>query len=165
MIDIKVVNLSKNPLPQYETEGSAGMDLRCDLSRVSDQNPITCYGYAHFNAEKQYIDIAPNTRAMLPSGLKVEIPQGYQIAARPRSGLSFKRGITLCNATGTIDSDFRGEIMIPVINLSDEHVVIHDGERICQIILEKVNKINWINTDNLSETDRGEGGFGSTGKK
>lgn len=104
MTQVKVINLSKNQLPQYETTDSAGMDLRCDFSRVTYKNPIKCYGYAQFDYEKQYIDLAPGARAMLPTGLKFEIPQGYQIAARPRSGLSFKKGITLCNAVGTIDA-------------------------------------------------------------
>ena len=169
MVKISIINKSNNPLPKYETLGAAGMDIRADLSRVTPNNSIKAFG----NAEVIWageahnvpmIRMAPSSRALIPTGLFVAIPEGYQIALRPRSGLSIKQGITLINATGTIDSDFRFEVMIPLVNLGKEDVYIEHGERVCQAILEKVNKIEWKEVESLDETSRGKG-FGSTGLK
>lgn len=163
-MEVKVINLSNQPLPAYESRDAAGMDVRVDFSRVTPENPIKVYGSANFDFETKTITLDPMSRAMLPSGLKVEIPEGYQISIRPRSGLSFKSGITLCNAVSTIDADYRGEMMLPVINLSTEPVKIQSGERIAQLLLEEVHTIRWSETKKLSKTDRNDGGFGSTGK-
>lgn len=167
MVEISIINKSNNSLPQYETSGAAGMDVRADLSRVTPENPIKAFGDAEVIWAGEAHDVpmvrmAPNSRALIPTGLFTAIPEGWQITLRPRSGLSIKRGITLINAVGTIDSDYRQEIMIPLVNLGKEDVYIENGERICQAILEKVNKIAWKEVESLDKTDR-KGGFGSTG--
>ena len=154
----------------YETAGAAGADVRVDLSRVTPTNTIKAFGDAEiiWSGEAHnvpMIRMAPGSRALLPTGLFVSIPTGWQISIRPRSGLSIKKGLTLTNAVGTIDSDFTGEIMITAINLGNEDVYIEDGERVCQMLLEPVNKIKWETVDSLEETSRGNGGFGSTGTK
>lgn len=166
---VKVINISNNKLPQYETKGAAALDIRVDLSRVTPQNPIKGFGdaeviWAGEAHNVPMIRIAPMSRALLPTGLFTAIPEGYQLSLRPRSGLSIKKALTLCNAVGLIDSDYRSEILVPVINLGTEDVYIEDGERVCQALLEKVNKIEWEEVNNLDETDR-KGGFGSTGLK
>lgn len=163
-MNVKVINHSNNPLPQYATEGSAAMDLRVSFSDVFED--MKTYGTVIFSERdgKKVLTIYPGSRALLPTGLHFEIPVGYQISARPRSGLAFKSGIDLTNSVGLIDSDYRGEVMVGIINRGNEPVDITDGDRVCQILLEKVNKIEWELTDTLSETDRGVGGFGSTGK-
>lgn len=164
---VQVINLSNNQLPQYETPGSAAMDIRIDLSRVTPDNPIKCYGNAEViwageGHMTPMIRLAPMSRALLPSGLIMAIPEDYQLSLRPRSGLAIKKGLQLANTPSTIDSDFRLEIMIPIINLGSEDIYIEDGERICQALLEKVNKIEWEKVNTLNETNR-KGGFGSTG--
>lgn len=166
---VKVINISNNKLPQYETKGAAALDIRVDLSRVTPQNPIKGFGdaeviWAGEAHNVPMIRIAPMSRALLPTGLFTAIPEGYQLSLRPRSGLSIKKALTLCNAVGLIDSDYRSEILVPVINLGTEDVYIEDGERVCQALLEKVNKIEWEEVSSLDETDR-KGGFGSTGLK
>lgn len=166
---VQVINTSNNKLPQYETSGAAALDLRVDLSRVTPENPIKAYGdveviWAGEAHNVPMVRIAPMGRALLPTGLFTAIPEGYQISLRPRSGLSIKQGVTLCNAVGLIDCDYRSEILVPVINLGLEDVYIEDGERVCQALLEKVNKIEWEEVKALNETDR-KGGFGSTGTK
>lgn len=166
---VQVINTSNNKLPQYETSGAAALDLRVDLSRVTPENPIKAHGdveviWAGEAHNVPMIRIAPMGRALLPTGLFTAIPEGYQISLRPRSGLSIKQGVTLCNAVGLIDCDYRSEILVPVINLGLEDVYIEDGERVCQALLEKVNKIEWEEVKVLNETDR-KGGFGSTGTK
>lgn len=166
---VQVINKSNNKLPQYETKGSAGLDIRVDLSRVTPDNGIKVFGDAEviWSGEGHsvpMIRIAPMSRALLPTGLFVAIPKGYQISLRPRSGLSIKQAVTLINAVGLIDSDYRSEIMVPVVNLGQEDVFIEDGERVCQALLEPVYKIEWQEVDSLEETDR-KGGFGSTGLK
>ncbi len=144
MIDLKVKNISDNPLPSYETIMSAGVDLRAFL--------------------KEDIVLKPMERKLIPTGLFFEIPEGFEGQIRPRSGLAIKNGISLINCTGTIDSDYRGEIKVPLVNFSNEDFIIRSGERIAQFILNKFEKINFVVTDKLSETKRGVKGFGSTGK-
>ncbi len=142
---VKIINRSANPLPQYETAGSAGMDLRANL-----ENPIT---------------LRPLERALVPTGLFIELPQGCEAQIRPRSGLAAKRGLTMLNSPGTIDSDYRGEIKCIVVNLSNEPQIIEPGERIAQMVIARYEQIAWLETEMLDETERGAGGFGSTGKK
>lgn len=143
-VNIKIINNSSNPLPAYETEGSAGMDLRANL-----ENEIT---------------IAPLQRALVPTGLFIELPLGYEAQVRPRSGLAIKHGITCLNSPGTIDSDYRGEIKIILVNISNESFTIQHGERIAQMIIHPVVKATWQSVKVLMESKRGEGGFGHTGK-
>lgn len=140
---VKIVNRSAYALPRYETSGSAGMDLRADL--------------------KASITLGPLERAMIPTGLYLELPAGYEAQIRPRSGLAAKRGLSLLNSPGTIDSDYRGEIKCIVVNLSNEAQTIESGERIAQMVIARYEQITWEPVESLSETARGEGGFGSTG--
>jgi dUTP pyrophosphatase len=140
---IKIVNKSDNDLPQYETAGSAGMDLRAMLTE-----PVI---------------IKPLQRALIPTGLYIELPEGYEAQIRPRSGLAFKKGLSILNAPGTIDSDYRGEIKILLINLSNETSVVNTGERIAQMIIAKYERVGLDEVDSLSDTERGAGGFGHTG--
>ena len=142
---IKIINKSKHPLPQYSTEASSGMDLRANL-----ENDVL---------------LKPFERIMVPTGLFLEIPVGYEAQIRPRSGLAVKNGITILNSPGTIDADYRGEVCIILVNLSKENFVIKDGERICQMVISKHEKAEWISVENLLDTERGIGGFGHTGKK
>ena len=143
MINIQVINNSNNELPQFATEHSAGVDLRAFLS--------------------EKIVIKPLQRVMVSTGLFIELPHGFEAQIRPRSGLAAKHGITVLNTPGTIDADYRGEIKVILINLSDTDFVIENGDRICQMIINKYERFNWNLVDKLSETDRGEGGFGHTG--
>ena len=143
-VRIKIINTSSHSLPHYATTGSSGMDLHAVLDE-----PL------HF---------APLQRELVPTGLYVEIPEGYEIQVRPRSGLAIKQGITCLNTPGTIDCDYRGEIKIVLVNLSAENQVIHPGDRIAQLVLQKVEKIEWQEVNEITPTGRGEGGFGSTGK-
>ncbi|HRH58916.1 MAG TPA: dUTP diphosphatase [Chitinophagales bacterium] len=142
---LKIVNTSDNPLPEYETTGSAGVDLRAQL-----QEPVM---------------LKPLQRALIPTGLYIELPEGYEAQVRPRSGLALKKGVTVLNSPGTIDSDYRGEIKVIMINLSNETTVINTGERIAQLIVAKFEKVQFKEVDELNETERGEGGFGHTGVK
>lgn len=141
---IRVINKSKHKLPEYSTIASAGMDLRANL----DSDLI----------------LKPLERAMVPTGLFLEIPQGFEAQIRPRSGLALRDGITILNSPGTIDADYRGEVCIILVNLSGESSVIKDGERICQMIISKHEKAEWESVDVLIESERGTGGFGHTGK-
>jgi len=143
-MQIKIINQSNNPLPAYETAGSAGMDIRA---------------YADTD-----ITLRPMERRLIPTGLYIELPDGYEAQIRPRSGMAFKHGLTLPNTPATIDSDYRGEIKVAVINLSTEDFTIHPGDRIAQMVIAKYEKAAWTLTDSLTETKRGEGGFGHTGK-
>lgn len=148
MIDVKVYNSSNYPLPEYETLGAAGMDVRAAID--------------------SRIQIWAGCRAVIPTGLYVEIPEGYEIQVRPRSGLALKKGVTVLNTPGTIDSDYRNQIGVILINTSNEEFYVEPGDRIAQIVLNQVPKINWVPVDSqeaLSSTDRGLGGFGSTGKQ
>ncbi|TNE51975.1 MAG: dUTP diphosphatase [Bacteroidetes bacterium] len=141
---IKIINRSGNPLPRYETSGSAGMDLRAFIP-----TPVT---------------LGPLERALIPTGLYIELPHGYEAQIRARSGLAAKRGLTMLNSPGTIDSDYRGEIKCIVVNLSNESQTIEPGERIAQMIIARYEQIIWQEVDSLEETERSSGGFGSTGK-
>lgn len=142
--EVKIVNTSNNPLPEYATMGSSGMDVRADLT--------------------SQVLLKPLERKLIPTGLFMELPLGFEVQIRPRSGLAIKQGITILNAPGTIDSDYRGEIKIALINLSGEDQVINPGDRIAQMVLQKIETINWKEVTVLTETLRNEGGFGSTGK-
>ena len=144
-VQIKIVNTSANPLPQYATEGSSGMDIRAALDI-----PLT---------------LQPLQRILVPTGLFVEIPSGYEIQVRPRSGLAIRHGITCLNSPGTIDADYRGEIKIVLINLSSEEQVINPGDRIAQMIVQKVERAEFEQVEILNETTRADGGFGHTGKQ
>ena len=141
---IKIINKSSHKLPQYETEGSAGMDLRAFLT--------------------EEIVLKPLERRLIPTGLFMEIPLGHEAQIRPRSGLAFKHGITVLNAPGTIDADYRGEINVLLINLSDKSFIIKDGERIAQMVIASTIQASFKEVEELSDTVRGIGGFGSTGK-
>jgi dUTP pyrophosphatase len=142
---IKIVNLSKHPLPEYATEHSAGMDLRANLT-----DPVI---------------LKPLERKLIPTGLYIELPVGYEAQIRPRSGLAIKKGITVLNSPGTIDADYRGEICIILINLSTEDFEINDGERICQMVIAAHSQAEWIEVEELEQTERSSGGFGHTGKQ
>ena len=142
---IKIVNSSHHPLPQYATPLSAGLDLRANL-----EAPIT---------------LQPMERRLVPTGLRIALPEGYEAQVRPRSGLALKHGITLLNTPGTIDADYRGEIGVIMVNLSTEPFTVEDGERIAQLVIARYEQAEWQETDVLDETERGEGGFGHTGKQ
>ena len=141
---VKIVNNSVNQLPDYATEYSAGMYLRASL-----QEPV---------------EMLPLQRVMIPTGLFIELPHGYEAQVRPRSGLAAKFGITVLNTPGTIDSDYRGEIKVILVNLSGEKFVINPGERIAQMVIAPFTRVDWEQADSLNETERGEGGFGHTGR-
>lgn len=143
VIEINIINRSSNPLPDYATAGSSGMDLRANLPEP--------------------VFLKPLERLLIPTGLFIELPAGYEAQVRPRSGLAIKQGITCLNTPGTIDADYRGEIKIILINLSGEDQVISHGDRIAQLVIQKVEKASWIETDQLAVTARNEGGFGHTG--
>jgi dUTP pyrophosphatase len=142
---VKIINQSTNPLPAYATEGSSGMDVRAFLTAP--------------------ISLQPLERALVPTGLFIALEQGYEAQIRPRSGLAIKQGLTCLNTPGTIDADYRGEIKIILINLSNEIQSIQNGDRIAQMVIQQVEKINWSLTDALEQTERSDGGFGSTGKQ
>lgn len=142
-VKIKIINRSGNELPMYETPHAAGMDVRACLDK-----PVT---------------LAPLERALIPTGLRIQLPVGFECQMRPRSGLSLKKGITLVNTPGTVDSDYRGEIGAIVINLSNEPYTITDGERICQMVITRYTRVEWEPAKELDETKRGDGAFGHTG--
>ncbi|HPY82237.1 MAG: dUTP diphosphatase [Bacteroidales bacterium] len=144
-MDVYIVNKSKHQLPAYSTEHSAGMDLRANINE-----PIT---------------LGPLERRLIPTGLFIELPEGYEAQIRPRSGLAIKHGITCLNTPGTIDADYRGEIGVILANLSNTPFTVHDGERICQMVVTQYTKAHLIEVKELSETVRGAGGFGHTGRK
>ncbi len=142
-MQVKIINKSKHPNPSYETPFSAGMDLRANIDE-----PIT---------------LKPLERTLVKTGLFIELPQGYEAQIRPRSGLAYKKGISIVNAPGTIDADYRGEIGVLLVNLSNEDFVINDGERICQMVIAKHETVSWESVEVLDDTERGAGGFGHTG--
>lgn len=144
-VQIKIINKSPYPLPQYSTEGSSGMDLRANTTE-----PVA---------------LKTLERCLLPTGLFIELPQGFEAQVRPRSGLASKQGITCLNTPGTVDSDYRGEIKVILVNLSAEEQLIEPGERIAQLVIQRVEKAEWQEVEALEETDRNSGGFGSTGKQ
>lgn len=142
-MQVKVVNKSKHSLPHYETPASAGMDLKANLDE-----PVT---------------LKPLERKLIPTGLFIELPVGYEAQVRPRSGLAIKKGVTVLNSPGTVDADYRGEVMVIMINLSNEDFIIQDGERIAQMVIAAHEQAAWLEVNELGSTDRGAGGFGSTG--
>lgn len=173
MIIVKVFNDSNNKLPKYETPQAAGLDLRADFSRVESISDIKIYGPGQIipansaNAVKMIV-LEPGSRVCIPTGLYIALPEGYEAQVRPRSGLALKEGITVLNTPGTIDADYRGNIGVILINQGLKTVYIEDGERIGQLVLNKVEQIGWeevSSKDDLGSTKRGEGGFNSTGKK
>lgn len=145
-ISVKIVNNSHHPLPAYSTIDSAGMDVRAYLPN----GPIV---------------LKPMERRLIPTGLHIELPQGYECQIRPRSGLALKHGLTIVNSPGTIDADYRGEIGVILMNLSQDEFVVNDGERICQMVVKEYTRVEWVQTESLSSSERGEGGFGHTGVK
>lgn len=145
MVNLEIINTSKHALPKYETNGSAGMDLRADLEAP--------------------INLEPLERVLVPTGIKIALPENHEAQIRPRSGLAAKKGITVLNTPGTIDTDYRGEIKVILVNLSKETFIIEDGERIAQMVIAKYEQLELKEVSELSETLRGEGGFGSTGIK
>lgn len=145
MLEVKIVNRSHHQLPEYQTSGSAGMDLRAFITET--------------------IILQPSERRLIPTGLYMELPLGYEAQVRPRSGLAIKKGLSLVNTPGTIDSDYRGEIMVPLINLSTEAQEVNDGDRIAQMIIAKYEQIEWKSVNELEESERGVGGFGHSGVK
>lgn len=142
-IKVKIINNSGYPLPAYETFSSAGMDVRA--------------------AVKEPVVLGPLERRLIPTGLRVQLPHGYEMQLRPRSGLALKHGITLANSPGTVDADYRGEIAVILINLSNEPFTVNPGERICQMVIAHYTRIEWEAVERIDETERGEGGFGHTG--
>ena len=144
MLEVKIVNRSRHALPAYATARAAGMDLRAQL-----EAPIT---------------LPPLGRALVPTGLFIELPQGYEAQVRPRSGLAIKHGLTVLNSPGTIDADYRGEIKVALVNLSAEPFEIQDGERIAQLVVARHEEVTWQPVEELGETERGAGGFGHTGR-
>ena len=144
MNQVKIINKSKNPLPQYETEGSAGVDVRANI--------------------EESFTLKPLERTLVPTGLFFELPMGFEAQVRPRSGLAAKHGITVLNTPGTIDSDYRGEIKVILVNLSNQDYVIEKNDRIAQIVFNKVEQVEFMEVQELEQTERGVGGFGHTGK-
>jgi len=142
---VKIVNNSRHELPSYSTDHSAGMDLRANLETA--------------------VTLRPMERRLIPTGLFIELPKGFEAQIRPRSGMALKKGLTVLNTPGTIDADYRGEIGIILVNLSGEEVVVEDGERICQMIIARHETVQWEQVEKLEETKRGQGGFGHTGRK
>ena len=145
MLNVQIISKSKHPLPAYATELSAGMDIRANLN--------------------ESISLAPMQRCLVPTGLYIALPEGFEAQVRPRSGLAIKKGITVLNSPGTIDADYRGEVCIILVNLSAETFVIEDGERIAQMVIARHEQALWQEVEVLDETERGAGGFGHTGKK
>lgn len=144
-MQVKIINTSRHALPAYATEAAAGMDLRANLSE-----PVT---------------LKPLERRLIPTGLLIELPVGYEAQIRPRSGLALKHGITVLNSPGTIDADYRGEIGVILVNLSDIDFVVADGERICQMVIARHEQAEWVEVTELAASERGAGGFGHTGKQ
>lgn len=144
-VEVKIVNKSPNALPAYSTEQSAGMDLRAWLSE-----PVV---------------LQPMERALIPTGIYIELPPGYECQIRPRSGLALKRGLTVLNSPGTIDADYRGEVCVILANLGNEPQTIENGERVCQMVVARHSTVEWVKVDVLGDSERGEGGFGHTGSK
>ena len=142
-MEVKIINESQNPIPKYETPDSAGMDLRANI--------------------ESRICIGPMERILIPTGIKIAVPKGYEAQVRPRSGLALKHGITVCNTPGTLDADYRGTVGVILINLSKDYFDINPGDRIAQLVFNKVEHAEWIEVDQLDQTERGEGGFNSTG--
>ncbi|MBO5800291.1 MAG: dUTP diphosphatase [Paludibacteraceae bacterium] len=141
---VRIINKSEHQMPEYATAMSAGMDLRANLPDGD-------------------VELRPLERRLIPTGLHIALPDGYEAQIRPRSGLAAKYGVTVLNTPGTIDADYRGEIKVILVNLSNETFMVKNGERVCQMVIAKYEKVEWEETDNLDDTERGEGGFGHTG--
>ncbi len=144
-VTVKIINKSNNPLPQYSTPYSAGMDLRAYLEEA--------------------VTLQPLERKLIPTGLFIELPEGYECQIRPRSGLALKHGITVLNSPGTVDADYRGEIGVILVNLSNEPFTVNPGERICQMVVARHSTVEWVCVEQLAESERSSGGFGHTGVK
>lgn len=142
-IKVKIINRSHHPLPAYETPGAAGMDVRANLDE-----PIV---------------LQPMQRVLIPTGLYMQLPQGFECQIRPRSGLALKYGITVANAPGTVDADYRGEIKVILLNVSDRPFTVNDGERVCQMVIARYERVAWESVERIDTTERGDGGFGHTG--
>ena len=142
-VSVEIINSSGNALPAYETTGSAGMDLRAAIDE-----PVV---------------IGPLQRAMIPTGLRIALPEGYECQIRPRSGLAAKHGVTVLNSPGTIDADYRGEIKVILVNLSDVPFTVNPGDRVCQMVVARYSRVEWVQVETLDVTERGSGGFGHTG--
>lgn len=142
---VQIINKSHHPLPAYQTSQSAGMDIRANLTEP--------------------VELKPLERKLIPTGLYIALPEGYEAQIRPRSGLAIKHGISLVNTPGTIDADYRGEIGVILVNLSNEPFIVQDGERICQMVIARYQQVSWEQVETLDETERGAGGFGHTGKE
>lgn len=144
-VKVKIVNVSGNEIPKYETTMSAGMDLRANL--------------------KEDVLLKPGGRALIPTGIRIQLPEGYEAQVRPRSGLAIKKGVTVLNAPGTVDADYRGDVGVILINHGFEDFIIRNGDRIAQMVIAKHERAEWVEVSNLDETERGEGGFGHSGIK
>ena len=145
MLTVKVINRSNNPLPSFSTVHSAAVDLRANLDEA--------------------VIVKPMQRVLIPTGLYIELPEGFEVQIRPRSGLAINHGITVLNSPGTIDADYRGEVKVILINLSEEDFIINHGDRVCQMVLNKYERFDWTLSDELGATERGSGGFGHTGRE
>lgn len=145
MLTVKVINRSNNPLPSFSTVHSAAVDLRANLDEA--------------------VIVKPMQRVLIPTGLYIELPEGFEAQIRPRSGLAINHGITVLNSPGTIDADYRGEVKVILINLSEEDFIINHGDRVCQMVLNKYERFDWTLSDELGATERGSGGFGHTGRE
>ena len=144
-LKVKIINRSRHQLPAYATALSAGMDVRASLDAP--------------------VELAPGERRLIPTGLYIALPEGYECQVRPRSGLALRHGITLVNTPGTVDADYRGEIGVILVNLSDRPFTVNDGERICQMVIAPYTRVQWTSTETLDDSERGAGGFGHTGVK
>lgn len=167
MIQVGIKNISNNKLPRYEHKGDAGLDIRADFSRTTPENPIKAFGNCQlvFATEKMpipYIVLDPGARAKIPTGIMLDVPYGYEVQIRPRSGLTLKEGVMA--ALGTGDASYKNEYFVTLFNLGLEPVVIEHSERIAQLVFKKVEEIEWVEVDDVGESERGTNGHGSTGK-
>ena len=168
---VKIVNKSPFDLPKYETKGSAGMDLRANFSEITSTKDLKNVGEvvvvlpSDGKIEVSEIMLYPNSRMIIPTGIYIQLPENVEAQIRPRSGLSFKTGLDLPNSPGTVDEDYTGEVGIIVSNPTDRIIIIKHGDRIAQMVFNKVEKCEWFTVDSLEETERGSGGFGHTGNK
>ena len=167
---VRVINKSKNPLPMYATPGSSGLDICTNIGDYTEKQLLTVPSSnvdidIDPTTDKPFVAIYPGGRFIFPTGLYVSIPKGFEIQVRPRSGLAAKKGITILNAPGTIDSDYRGDIGVILYNASNEDVIIHDGDKIAQLVLCPINQIVWDECTSLDDTERGAGGYGHSDDK
>ena len=169
MEKVKIVNKSNSSLPKFETDGAAGMDLRASFKYVTPENPLKVFGKAEIvfgnETRKTLLCLEPNARAIIPTDMYITVPKGHFCAIYPRSGLSIKEGLGLCNSVGVLDEDYTGNMGIPVINNGFETICIEDGERIAQMIIQPYVRFEWEEVESLEKTNRNPNGFGSTGNK